>query len=179
MEKTELSREILHIFSDSIRKRIEGILCRPDLTEIRLRVNLPLMIRTLRREYYLTEEGELSCGTGNAYIVTPEDIRIIFQKISQYSLFAYKEEVREGFITLKGGHRIGLCGKVYYDGEGKRQLQQISSMNIRIARQITGCCRNFFPYLTEDGCFFNILLISPPGGEKSPCLRASIRRVSE
>ena len=126
MEKTELSREILHIFSDSIRKRIEGILCRPDLTEIRLRVNLPLMIRTLRREYYLTEEGELSCaeeetsresggvfgeagdlprrpgnvfceagetpcGTGNAYIVTPEDIRIIFQKISQYSLFAYKE----------------------------------------------------------------------------------------
>ncbi|HIZ39633.1 MAG TPA: stage III sporulation protein AA [Candidatus Anaerobutyricum stercoris] len=179
VEKTELSREILHIFSDSIRKRIEGILCRPDLTEIRLRVNLPLMIRTLRREYYLTEEGELSCGTGNAYIVTPEDIRIIFQKISQYSLFAYKEEVREGFITLKGGHRIGLCGKVYYDGEGKRQLQQISSMNIRIARQITGCCRNFFPYLTEDGCFFNTLLISPPGGGKTTFLRDIIRMLSD
>ena len=214
MEKTELSREILHIFSDSIRKRIEGILCRPDLTEIRLRVNLPLMIRTLRREYYLTDEGELSCaeektsresggvfgengdlprrpgnvfceagetpcGTGNAYIVTPEDIRIIFQKISQYSLFAYKEEMREGFITLKGGHRIGLCGKVYYDGEGKRQLQQISSMNIRIARQITGCCRTFFPYLTEDGCFFNTLLISPPGGGKTTFLRDIIRMLSD
>lgn len=214
MEKTELSREILHIFSDSIRKRIEGILCRPDLTEIRLRVNLPLIIRTLRREYYMTEEGELSCGeeetsrksggvfgevgdlprrpgnvfceagetpcgTGNAYIVTPEDIRIIFQKISQYSLFAYKEEMREGFITLKGGHRIGLCGKVYYDGEGKRQLQQISSMNIRIARQITGCCRTFFPYLTEDGCFFNTLLISPPGGGKTTFLRDIIRMLSD
>lgn len=96
MEKTELSREILHIFSDSIRKRIEGILCRPDLTEIRLRVNLPLMIRTLRREYYLTEEGELSCGTGNAYIVTPEDIRIIFRKSASILFLLIKKRCGRG-----------------------------------------------------------------------------------
>lgn len=179
MEKAELSKELLHIFSDNIRNRIAGILSRPDLTEIRLRANLPILIRTLRREYYLTNRGELACEETDAYFVTPEDIRIIFQKISQYSLFAYKEEVREGFITLKGGHRVGLCGKVYYDGEGRRQMQQISSMNVRIARQIMGCCNSFFPYLTEDGCFYNTLLISPPGGGKTTYLRDLIRILSD
>ena len=179
METGGLAGELLHIFSDSIRKRMERVLQRPDLTEIRLRVYLPLTIRTLKKEYYLTEEGGLSCEETGAYRVTPEDIRLIFQKISQYSLFAYKEEVREGYITLKGGHRIGLCGKVYYDGEGRRQMQQISSMNIRIAREVIGCCCTFFPYLTEDGCFFNTLLISPPGGGKTTYLRELIRMLSD
>ncbi len=179
METGGLAGELLHIFSDSIRKRMERVLQRPDLTEIRLRVYLPLTIRTLKKEYYLTEEGGLSCEETGAYRVTPEDIRLIFQKISQYSLFAYKEEVREGYITLKGGHRIGLCGKVYYDGEGRRQMQQISSMNIRIAREVIGCCCTFFPYLTEDGCFFNTLLISPPGGGKTTYLRDLIRMLSD
>ena len=111
---------------------MERVLSRPDLTEIRLRGNLPLIVRTLCREYYLSGQGGLTGKKEEAYRVTAEDLRILFQKISQYSLFAYKEEIREGFITLNGGHRIGLCGKVYYDGEGRRQLQQITSMNLRI-----------------------------------------------
>lgn len=175
----ELAMELSHIFSDNIRKRMDEMLARPDLTEIRLRANLPMLIRTLRQEYFLTNAGKLSCEETDAYVVTPEDIRIIFQKVSQYSLFAYKEEVREGFITLRGGHRIGLCGKVYYDCEGKRQMQQISSMNVRIARQMLGCCDIFFPYLTEDGCFYNTLLISPPGGGKTTYLRDLIRLLSD
>ncbi|MCD8018922.1 MAG: hypothetical protein LUF92_04860 [Clostridiales bacterium] len=145
MEQTTLSQDILIIFSDPLRKRMERILDRPDLSEIRIRAYLPLIIRTLRQEYFLTENGKLSTTDQDVYYVTPDDIRIIFQKISQYSLFAYKEEIQEGFITLKGGHRVGLCGKVYYDGEGRRQMQQISSMNLRIARQLIGCCSPFFP----------------------------------
>ena len=161
-EQTTVYQEIIPVFSDNIRKRMGKIFSQPEITEIRLRMNLPLLIRTLRREYFLSDEGELTEEETRGYVVTSEDMKITFQKISQYSLFAYKEEVREGFITLKGGHRIGLCGKSYLDGNGRRQLQQISSMNIRIARQRKGCCEAFFPYLTEDGCFYNTLLISPP-----------------
>lgn len=179
MKASKLSNEISYIFSDNVRKRIDRVLERQDLTEIRMRVNLPLMIRTFQKEYYLTGAGALSEEEEEAYWVTEEDIRILFQKVSQYSLFAYKEDVREGFITLKGGHRIGLCGKVYFDGEGRRQMQQISSMNIRIARQVIGCAQKFFPYLTEDGCFLNTLLISPPGGGKTTYLRDIIRMVSD
>ena len=96
MDTGGLTRELLYIFSDSIRKRMERVLSRPDLTEIRLRGNLPLIVRTLRREYYLSGQGGLTGKKEEAYRVTPEDLRILFQKISQYSLFAYKEEIREG-----------------------------------------------------------------------------------
>ncbi|HIX72761.1 MAG TPA: stage III sporulation protein AA [Candidatus Anaerobutyricum stercoripullorum] len=179
MDTGGLTRELLYIFSDSIRKRMERVLSRPDLTEIRLRGNLPLIVRTLCREYYLSGQGGLTGKKEEAYRVTAEDLRILFQKISQYSLFAYKEEIREGFITLNGGHRIGLCGKVYYDGEGRRQLQQITSMNLRIARQLTGCASPFFPALTEQHTFYNTLLISPPGGGKTTYLRDIIRLASD
>lgn len=178
-EQTTVYQEIIPVFSDNIRRRIGKIFHPPEITEIRLRVNLPLLIRTLCREYFLSDEGKLTEEETKGYIVTPEDMKITFQKISQYSLFAYKEEVREGFITLNGGHRIGLCGKAYLDGNGQRQLQQISSMNIRIARQKKGCCEAFFPYLTEDGCFYNTLLISPPGAGKTTYLRDIIRVISD
>ena len=174
-----LVQEIGHVFPDSIRKRMEEVLHRPDITEIRFRLNLPLLVRTLCREYYLSGQGRLTVEEKEAYRVTAEDLRILFQKISQYSLFAYKEEIREGFITLSGGHRIGLCGKVYYDGEGRRQLQQITSMNLRIARQLAGCASPFFAVLTSKHSFCNTLLISPPGGGKTTYLRDIIRLASD
>lgn len=179
MEKKTLTEELLPVFSDKLQKRLSGALLRQDLTEIRIRMNLPLLVRTLDREYTLSQDGLLCRETEQPYVVSQEDIQMIFQKISQYSLFAYKEELREGFITIRGGHRIGLCGKIYYDGEGRRQLRQITSMNVRIARQMTGCSQVFFPYLTEDGSFYNTLLISPPGGGKTTFLRDLIRILSD
>lgn len=179
MGNKTLTEELLPVFSDRLQRRLESVLLRQDLTELRLRTNLPLMVQTLDKEYVLSDDGQLNLEEITPYIVSPEDIQMIFQKISQYSLFAYKEELREGFITLRGGHRVGLCGKTYYDGDGRRQLRQITSMNVRIARQAEGCSKAFFPYLTEDGCFYNTLLISPPGGGKTTFLRDIIRMLSD
>ncbi|MDO5146766.1 MAG: stage III sporulation protein AA [Eubacteriales bacterium] len=179
MADGRLLEELLPVFSDRLQRKIERILLRNDLTEIRLRANLPLLIRTLDQEYFVTEEGRLVRSYDSPCLVQPEDIQMMFQKISQYSLFAYKEEIGEGFITIRGGHRIGLCGRMYRDGEKRRQIRQISSMNFRIARQVIGCSQPFFPYLTEDGCFLNTLLISPPGAGKTTFLRDIIRILSD
>lgn len=174
-----LFNEIAYIFPDSIRSGMENVMKRPDITEIRFRMGLPLMVRTLAGDYYFQRDGLLSREDHRAYLVSTETIQRIFQKICQYSVFAYKEELKEGFITLKGGHRIGLCGKIYYDAEGMRQIQQISSMNLRIARQFRGCSEAFFPFLIHGKDFFNTLLISPPGGGKTTYLRDLIRMISD
>lgn len=179
LNQHSISREIVYIFPDSIRHWMRKVLDQPDITEIRLRSCLPLIIRTLQQEFFLSKGGELSKTEADTYIISPQELKIIFQKISQYSVFAYKEELSEGFITLKGGHRIGLCGKIYYDSDGKRQLQHISSMNLRIAREVPGCSADFFPYLIEENSFCHTLLISPPGGGKTTYLRDIIRLISD
>lgn len=179
MENYDVSKEISYIFPDSIRKEMEAVLRRPDITEIRFRVGLPLMIRTINGEYFFRKDGQLTLKDDQIYVLTSEVMRVMFQKICQYSIFAFKEELREGFITLKGGHRVGLCGKIYYDAEGMRQIQQISSMNLRIARSHKGCSEKFFSYLTKNTEFLNTLLISPPGGGKTTYLRDLIRLISD
>ena len=83
MEQKDISKDIVHIFPDSLRSRIGNIISRPDITEIRIRCNLPLMIQTLSGEFYVTKEGELSLKEGNTCVVSPDEIKIIFQKISQ------------------------------------------------------------------------------------------------
>lgn len=172
-------KEIANIFPDSIREGMKKILKRPNITEIRLRVGSSVMICTTYGDYFFQEDGELTVSDHEGYLMTPEIIKLIFQRICQYSVFAFKEELREGFITLKGGHRVGLCGKIYYDAEGKRQIQHISSMNIRIARQLQGCSEEVFPWLTRGKEFLNTLLISPPGGGKTTYLRDLIRLISD
>lgn len=174
-----ISKEIAFIFPESIRTNIQKILDRPDLTEIRLRVGAPLMIRTVSDEYFFRMDGTLDSVDRHGYCLTTEIMQQMFQRICQYSVFAYKEELREGFLTLKGGHRVGLCGKIYYDADGKRQLQNISSMNLRIARQLRGCSEAIFPWLTKNKEFLNTLLISPPGGGKTTYLRDLIRLISD
>lgn len=176
---TNLSREITYIFPDSIQCEIAAILKRPDITEIRFRTGLPLMVRTLSGDYYFQQGGKLTKEDRPGYIVSAETMRHIFQKICQYSVFAFKEELREGFITLKGGHRVGLCGKIYYDAEGMRQIKQISSLNLRIARQLQGCSEILFPLLIKEKEFLNTLLISPPGAGKTTYLRDLIRIISD
>lgn len=174
-----LSKEISYIFPEAIQPGMECILRRTDITELRFRVGLPLMIRTVSGDYFFQKDGKLTKDEGYPYIVTAETMKRMFQKISQYSVFAFKEELKEGFLTLKGGHRVGLCGKIYYDGEGMRQIQNISSFNIRISRQLQGCSEDFFPYLIKKREFLNTLLISPPGGGKTTYLRDLIRIISD
>ena len=111
--------------------------------------------------------------------VDQEELKIIFEKLSQYSVFAYKEEIGEGYITLKGGHRAGLCGKYYYDGIEKPQIKNISSINLRVAREVKNCALPIVPWLFEGEEFCHTLLVSAPGCGKTTYLRDLIRLLSD
>lgn len=98
--------------------------------------------------------------------------------LSAYSLYAFAEEIRQGFLTIEGGHRIGFCGKAVMEDGKIKTLHPISSLNIRIAREVKGCADHIFPYLFDNGRFCHTLILSPPGCGKTTLLRELIRNLS-
>ena len=106
------------------------------------------------------------------------DMKACVSLLSAYSLYAFAEEIRQGFLTIEGGHRIGFCGKAVMEDGKIKTLHPISSLNIRIAREVKGCADHIFPYLFDNGRFCHTLILSPPGCGKTTLLRELIRNLS-
>lgn len=97
----------------------------------------------------------------------------------QGSVYALEEELRNGYLTLPGGHRVGLVGKAVLEGGNIKTLKNISGFNIRIARAIPGVADKVIPYLiAEDGSIYSTLIISPPKAGKTTLLRDIVRQLS-
>ena len=85
--------------------------------EIRLRVNAPLIVVYQGTEYFLTREGQFTHRRENAYLVSAQEVKETMGYVSSYSLYAFEDEVRQGFITIQGGHRVGIAGKAVMEGD--------------------------------------------------------------
>ena len=141
--------------------------CFDKLEEIRLRVGCPLIYYENGREY-ITD-----C------MIDRRILSEVMEYVTSYSQYAYENEMRQGFVTVEGGHRIGICGKVICE-EGKiKNVQYVSSINIRIGHEIKGCADPLFPGILERGNPVHTLIISPPGRGKTTLLRDLIRQISE
>ncbi|MBR1567726.1 MAG: stage III sporulation protein AA [Lachnospiraceae bacterium] len=149
------------------------------LTELRIRLGYPMIVKYSGKEYYLDASGRLLPDSDNAYIITKEDIRSIVDVISHYSLYAFEEELRQGYLTVNGGHRIGMAGKVVLEHGQIKTIRNITYLNIRIAHQILGCARKLHKLLHDDSGYKHTLIISPPGCGKTTLLRDLIRLASE
>ena len=171
--------ELIKIFSRKIREILANASLNFDkVQEIRLRVQAPLLLVMDNREYYVTENGRLSSQRKEAYVVSQEELKETMEHISRHSLYAFEEEVKQGFLTIQGGHRIGLAGKAILDERGIRTIKYISFLNIRLAHQIIGCADRIMPYLYENKEVLHTLIISPPRCGKTTLLRDVIRQLS-
>ncbi|MGN0434996.1 MAG: stage III sporulation protein AA [Wujia sp.] len=150
-----------------------------DLIELRLRVNEPLILAFSDAEYFLNEQKGLTQDRGIAYRVSQNDIRSTIDYVSDYSLYAYEDEVRQGFITVRGGHRVGIAGQVVLEKGRVKNVKHISFINIRLSHQIKGCAMEIMPYIIRDGKVLHTLIISPPGCGKTTMLRDIVRLVSD
>lgn len=101
-------------------------------------MNEPLIVIYDNREYFVTEKGKRTTECKKAYMVAPADIRETLEYISNYSLYAYEDEIRQGFITIQGGHRVGLAGKVILESGMIKSVRHISFINIRLSHQVKG-----------------------------------------
>lgn len=171
--------EVIKIFSNNIRNILRRIPADFDqIQEIRLRVNAPLLIICNNLESYVTPEGNLTKHTKEAYRLSRQELKETLEYISSYSLYAFEEEIKQGFITIQGGHRVGLAGKVVCDENGIRNMKFISFINVRLSHQIPGCGDKVLPYLYEKKRIVHTLIISPPRCGKTTLLRDLIRQIS-
>ena len=173
--------EILRMFPQDMRRRWEQVAMQADsLQEIRLRVNVPAAVWIDNREWFIDTEGRLVNRWPQEGVCRPEELDAILKHLCHYSVYAFADEIRQGFLTIQGGHRIGLSGQVILEKENKiRNLKYIRYLNIRIAHEIKGVADGILPYLyDEQGQAFNTLLISPPGCGKTTMLRDMIRHLS-
>lgn len=162
----EQKKQILQVLAKKIQREVEKEQFDFSyLQEIRLRTGKPLTVLYKGKEKLLMK-------------VEQEELRETLEYISNYSLYAYENEMRQGFITIEGGHRVGMAGKVVME-EGKiKNLKYISSINIRVAHEIKGCADKIFPYITKERQICHTLIISPPRCGKTTLLRDMIRQIS-
>lgn len=143
-----------------------------EVCEIRLRVDRPVVVETKRRELFLNHRGQWQENPCGAYSVEEAEIRELIAYLCQDSLYAYADEIRQGFLTVEGGHRIGLCGQAVLENESRlRTLKNISFVNIRVSHEVKGAADKILPQLYRGGRFQNTLIVSPPGFGKTTLLR--------
>ncbi|MCI8609127.1 MAG: stage III sporulation protein AA [Firmicutes bacterium] len=138
-----------------------------EVEEIRFRCGQPLRLQCGMRERVFGEP------------ISQADLHKILNNLIQYSYYAYEEDLSKGFVTIEGGHRVGICGKAVIKQGQITMMKEISSLNIRFAKEIKGCSSAVLQELLEGGLPINTLIISPPGCGKTTLLRDIARALSE
>lgn len=173
-------KELLAILPAPIRNILTALpaAVRDNLEEIRLRQNQPIEIRYGQQASYITPTGQLTANFRLGWVFTEENAQKLINQISQHSLYALEEELKRGYITVTGGHRIGIAGKVVMEHSQVKGIREITSFNIRMAREKKGAAQKILPFLFEQGEVLNTLVISPPQCGKTTLLRDIARSLS-
>ena len=111
-------------------------------------------------------------------ITTREDLQKTLHNLIKFSYYAYEDDLAKGFVTIAGGHRVGICGKAVVKNDQPSLIKEISSMNIRFAREIKGCASSLIPMILQREMPVNTLIVSPPGCGKTTLLRDIARALS-
>lgn len=168
--KGEKLKHILKYFPDKIEKKIaEEILDKMDsLEEIRLRIQRPIILKFNNCEKIIK------------YTVTTEEVLSCLQMVCENSIYTYQNQISEGFITIKGGHRVGISGSCVIDAGKVININYIYSLNFRVAKQILGSSNKLLKHVIniEENNVYNTLIIAPPGVGKTTVLRDLVRQIA-
>lgn len=173
--------EVLDYLPKHIREMIKKlpVSLLPGIEEIRLRLGKPLCIAGCNVELFVGADGKGLTTTERAYLVSPEDLKCSLQLVCNFSMYSVEEELRNGFVTVRGGHRVGVCGRTVIENGRVKTIKDISYMNFRIAKQILGASDKVIGYLIRPpDNIYNTLIISPPQCGKTTLLRDIVRRIS-
>ena len=166
--------EILRYFPINIYEKLRNVfddnkIIRENVEEIRIRVQKPIILKLRYEDVVL-----------NNHITEQREILQIVEKLCENSIYAYKSQLCQGFITIKGGHRVGITGTAIEEDGKTINLKYITSLNFRIARQVLNCSNKILEEIlnVENHSIYTSLIVSPPGKGKTTILRDVIRRIS-
>lgn len=160
--------EILNILPVGLREYL-ALMDLQSLEEIRLRAMKNVIL------YFGKKQGEFVTD----YFIDDNQLKETLEYISKFSLYAYEEDIRQGFITIRGGHRVGVAGKIVKENGKIKTISNISSINIRISREVINCGKDAVDYIKNGHSIHNTLIVSPPGVGKTTLLRDLLRLVSD
>lgn len=174
MKKKNQKKQIIRVLSESVQKIIEQErMDFSELQEIRLRIGQPVTV------LYQNEELILPTMYSEKKRLGKQEMKETIEHISNYSLYAYEHELKQGFITIEGRHRVGMAGQVIMEGGKIKNMKYISSINIRVSHEVLDCANKIFPYITYNKQMYHTLIISPPRCGKTTLLRDVIRQISD
>ncbi len=164
--------DILKFFPRGIANEINKEISKIEelVQEIRIRVGSQIIVKTNKKDDIIIN-----------YFVTREEILEIMQIICNNSIYSYQNEIANGYITINGGHRVGVTGDVVLENNKVINIKYISSLNFRIAKQILDCSNNILKYVInlEENTVFHTLIVSPPGAGKTTILKDLVRKISD
>ncbi|MBP3391358.1 MAG: stage III sporulation protein AA [Clostridia bacterium] len=175
--------QFIHQIADRLGGHVGNILTKAiytdpglvsEITEIRLRIGRPMAVKRTIEDCFLNYQG-CPAGARQAYCITQEDLSGAMSRICQHSRYAFESDIKQGYVTIPGGHRVGLAGKMLPDGT----LTDVSGMSVRIAKAILGASQKILPYVLRGRTdIYSTLIISPPGCGKTTILRDLTRNIS-
>lgn len=169
MQETKTINLMTKYFPKHIKEALENNISEEEVNiieEIRIRINLPIIVKLEEKEKIID------------YKVSTEDINYIFQKICENSIYAYQNQIANGFVTIKGGNRVGIVGTAVVQNGKVTNLNYVSGLNFRIAQEIIGCSNKIMPNIIRGKTIYNTLIIAMPGMGKTTLLRDIIRNLS-
>ena len=171
---------VLPYMPERIQKKLNHAVFLEELQveEIRLRADAPLSVGILGENCFVTEMGGITNHEKDACRVSKDEVQTAFLAICENSIYAHLEEIRQGFLTLKGGHRVGICGKAVVENGKIKTFREISSLNFRIAQQMFGVADTLTESLVSGLAVQSALIVSPPQTGKTTLLRDTIRQIS-
>lgn len=154
--------------------------------EIRIRIYGPFLVMYKGEEWLLNYEGKRVMQWQQAYQIQEKDIKETMAFVADYSVYAHEDELKQGYLTVEGGHRVGVAGKVITEHKhmedasfiNVKGMKYITYINIRAAHEIKDCAKPFLPYVYGEDQVYHTLIISPPCSGKTTLLRDLIRQLS-
>lgn len=171
---------VLPYLAPSLREPVAWAARRlPGLEEIWLRAGRPVELVAAGGGGFVTGDGRLVAEAETGRPIGADEVSRTFQLVCQGSVYAWEEELRGGFVTLPGGHRVGVAGRAVVEGGRVQTIRPVGGLNIRIARQVPGVALPLLPRLRRpDGRLASAILLAPPGAGKTTLLRDLVRLVS-
>ncbi len=181
MERTNFLEQLLPYFPKELQETFRYLpnFVRFNLQEIRIRSGQPVMLVTGKENLILLKRGQVCRRACEAdFVVSGEELKRIYEALCDYSVHSYEEELKNGFLTIPGGHRVGVCGTFLTENQKIYGFKDITSVNIRIAREVFGAADGIFEAFGE-GQVCSFLLVGAPSTGKTTILRDFVRQISD